>query len=142
MCQTNSKFCRVCNDLLVPGDNWSHTSVKNSRRYCDTCGPKADAARYIADRESINKRTRERAAETTAWMRAIKKESGCVDCGYNAHPSALDFDHIGDDKHFDIGSNTSASRERLQAEMDKCEVVCANCHRIRTYKRRKGETLC
>jgi hypothetical protein len=82
-----------------------------------------------------------RTQSNTAWMRAIKKESGCVDCGYKAHPSALDFDHIGDDKHFDIGSSSSLSREKLQKEMDKCEVVCANCHRIRTYKRHKGETL-
>ena len=66
-------------------------------------------------------------------------EKGCADCGYNAHPSALEFDHApGSKKVFNIGEKIgSYSRETLWAEISKCEVVCANCHAIRTYNRRK-----
>jgi len=53
-------------------------------------------------------------------------ERGCVDCGYKGHPEALDFDHIGTDKKFIISRVKTCSMEHLLAEMDKCEVVCAN----------------
>ena len=78
---------------------------------------------------------KKRQDETTEWMRAIKAHTGCMDCGYNSHPVALQFDHVNNDKEFTIGSRSSASRVRLQKEMDKCEVVCANCHHIRTHTR-------
>lgn len=73
-------------------------------------------------------------------IQAIKLERGCADCGYNAHPAALDFDHRkGEVKLFTIGAvGSSQSREALLAEIAKCDVVCANCHRIRTDGRGWG----
>ena len=63
---------------------------------------------------------------------------GCVDCGYNEHPAALDFDHLPDtNKVRDIKSGQQLGWAALQEEIAKCEVVCANCHRIRTSERRK-----
>lgn len=61
---------------------------------------------------------------------------GCVDCGYNKHPDALDFDHT-DGKTRNIGTLRSMKRVLEEIERHKCEVVCANCHRIRTAERRK-----
>jgi hypothetical protein len=49
----------------------------------------------------------------------------------------MDFDHISDNKSFTISDGSvNQSIERLITEIKKCEVVCANCHRIRTHKRR------
>lgn len=65
---------------------------------------------------------------------------GCKDCGYAEHPHALDFDHLpGTEKLLTIGSgdSTTAPWDKVLAEIEKCEVVCANCHRIRTYERRR-----
>ena len=82
-----------------------------------------------------------RLAETRQEINAYKLERGCADCGYNAHPAALDFDHLpGAKKCFTIGSDAIRNRERIWAEIAKCEVVCANCHRIRTVTRRHSET--
>jgi hypothetical protein len=82
---------------------------------------------------------REREAERLAEVRAIKVAKGCADCGFNSHPAALDFDHLpGTIKLFDIGN--AAGRwtpwDLVLLEIAKCEVVCANCHRIRTFERR------
>ncbi len=137
---TSSRFCRECDDELVLSVNWKHCSKSARTYWCNTCLVLRGKERYAKDREHINKRIRERSAATMAWVRAIKMDSGCVDCGYKDHPSALDFDHTCDDKLFDIGSGASLSREKLQREIDKCDVVCANCHRIRTYNRRKEES--
>jgi hypothetical protein len=46
----------------------------------------------------------------------------------------MDFDHVRGEKLFGIAVNMNISWERLEAEIAKCEIVCANCHRIRTKK--------
>ncbi len=71
-----------------------------------------------------------------AKLEAYKTKHGCADCGYNKHPVALDFDHLpGHVKEFTIGSQMIRNMDRIWAEVAKCEVVCANCHRIRTATR-------
>ena len=99
------------------------------------------AARMRANPEKWA-RTLARARMYSHWRRdliqEIKLERGCVDCGYREHPEALDFDHIGEGKHFIVSKLKTHSLEAIMEEIDKCEVVCANCHRIRTYNRRNG----
>ena len=71
-----------------------------------------------------------------AHLQAIKLERGCADCGYNAHPAALDFDHRpGVKKLFNLANMSNATWTQVEAEVAKCDVVCANCHRIRTVTR-------
>ena len=52
----------------------------------------------------------------------------------------MDFDHVNGDKLDDIFAMRmrTVSREAIAAEIAKCEVVCANCHRARTHMRRIG----
>ncbi|MFE5699991.1 hypothetical protein [Rhodococcus koreensis] len=72
------------------------------------------------------------------FVQAYKLERGCVDCGYKGHPAALEFDHLPEhEKKFTISQRIAANvdREVLLAEMAKCDVVCANCHRVRTFER-------
>lgn len=66
------------------------------------------------------------------------KNRPCADCGNTFHPVAMDFDHVRGEKYSEISTmlRQSASIERIQAEIDKCEVVCAVCHRIRTHLRK------
>jgi hypothetical protein len=80
-----------------------------------------------------------RLKENRDWLSAVKLERGCADCGYKAHPAALHFDHLpGAGKAFNIGHLSGRSRASLESEIAKCEVVCANCHAIRTDSRRKS----
>jgi hypothetical protein len=66
------------------------------------------------------------------------KNRPCADCG-NSYPYyVMDFDHVHGDKKFTIGDKRKGSTERIVAEIEKCEVVCANCHRIRTFGRRQS----
>lgn len=65
-----------------------------------------------------------------------KVSKGCADCGYNEHGAALDFDHRpGEKKLFNIGQRPHTKAEHVWEEIQKCDVVCANCHRIRTWER-------
>ncbi len=60
----------------------------------------------------------------------------CIDCG-NTDVRVLEFDHIKGNKRMDVTKMVSHaySWENIQKEIDKCEVVCSNCHKIRTYTR-------
>jgi hypothetical protein len=80
---------------------------------------------------------KERRDKLLAYIQAIKLERGCTDCGYNAHPSALEFDHLpGFTKEYRVATMSGGSTKvKIDAEIAKCEVVCANCHRIRTADR-------
>lgn len=76
------------------------------------------------------------------YLRQYKLDRGCTDCGYNTRAEALDFDHLpGHRKEFRLSDTGGKSWDRLQKEIAKCEVVCANCHRIRTFDR-KQQTTC
>lgn len=61
----------------------------------------------------------------------------CVDCGYEGPPFMFDFDHRNpSEKAFTVSARGSISLVRLRAEASKCDLVCANCHRMRTHKQR------
>ena len=87
-------------------------------------------------RESSNEVVRRHALRRKAWIDAFKLSKGCFDCGYKAHPEALEFDHVRGVKCFELGTRKRLAMERVMAEIEKCDVVCANCHRVRTYDRR------
>jgi len=70
------------------------------------------------------------------------KAQPCVDCGQSFHFSAMDFDHVRGKKRFNISQASMCSEETLRAEIAKCDVACANCHRVRTYKRNHPGTAC
>lgn len=74
-----------------------------------------------------------RQKDIRAFIANYKIERGCMDCGYNQHHSALEFDHIGTDKEINVCFSKSINQ--AMKEIAKCEIVCANCHRIRTYNR-------
>lgn len=114
--------------------NYVRYSSKTHKCRCDIC--RADMARYAREyRKRFPKRDSERFKERIALVNKIKLDAGCADCGYNKHPSALDFDHVRGEKSFILARNLGRKWELVQAEIDKCEVVCANCHRIRTVDR-------
>ena len=65
------------------------------------------------------------------------KSKPCADCKKRYPPYVMDFDHLGSKKKTAAVSallRRSAYKQAL-AEVKKCELVCANCHRIRTFKR-------
>ena len=70
-----------------------------------------------------------------AVMRELKN-CPCMDCGGVFPSYVMDFDHVRGEKLFNIAEEMGRSLKSLLAEAEKCDVVCSNCHRIRTYERR------
>jgi hypothetical protein len=89
----------------------------------------------------IKKYRKQFVARVREMLDGIKLERGCADCGYRAAAEAMDFDHVKGIKRLTL--STMAIRvvnmKAILEELEKCEVVCANCHRIRTKARRIGK---
>ena len=87
-----------------------------------------------ARRLAHNKCRKARREMKRLWLRNYLADNPCIDCG-ESDPIVLEFDHQGD-KSFTIGAVASVSPafNRLIAEVAKCQVRCANCHRKKTYK--------
>ena len=62
------------------------------------------------------------------------REHPCVDCG-NPDPRVLEFDHVRGEKRYNVSDlrRLRFSWPVILAEIEKCDVRCANCHRIKTY---------
>lgn len=116
-------------------------------RYRDLFPDKASETKrnwVKANRERANEHwqrgKRKRRRLYRSWLNEFKMERGCADCGCAEHPAALDFDHLpGNAKAFGLAAGADVSRAEVFRELGKCEVVCANCHRIRTANRRRQE---
>lgn len=70
------------------------------------------------------------------------KAVACADCDYLFPPVCMDFDHLpGAGKLAGISKmvRTGWPEAKILLEVKKCEVVCSNCHRLRTMKRRKAK---
>ena len=88
---------------------------------------------HLAHRETELVTTRARAAIKRETFRQaiaeIKLARGCEHCGYNACAAALEFHHADGDKTYKVGDMHTSKWEAVEAEIAKCTVLCANCHR-------------
>lgn len=94
---------------------------------------------YPKNKEKHISYVRRNKKRVTEFIEQYKRARSCADCGFlgKDFPYVLDFDHVGSDtiKKFNIGSwsHTVLSIEAIELEIKKCELVCANCHRKRTF---------
>ena len=74
--------------------------------------------------------------ERRRYIRDYKLLKGCSICGYNKCAEALSFHHNGD-KEFDVSEFGSRSLEEIKKEIEKCEVLCMNCHAEENARKRE-----
>ena|SRR5208337_3207565 len=87
-------------------------------------------------RKAVHRCDKIRVIRNKKWLDQYKLERGCKVCGFKEHPSALDFHHRDPaQKSFEIGSlhRKGWSLKRIQEEVNKCDILCANHHRMKHY---------
>jgi hypothetical protein len=89
----------------------------------------------LAYREGVKRAARQQTERKLAFLRE-RKNVLCTDCQIAYPYYVMDFDHVRGPKCFNPGKAASYSWTALIEELDKCEVVCANCHRTREHNRR------
>jgi hypothetical protein len=103
---------------------------------CKQCKNEYNKVHYANNVQYYVDKAKAREEKLTAKMVEYKESHPCTDCQQFYPSCVMDFDHLSD-KLFNIATDyRRVSAKRLQEEMDKCELVCSNCHRIRTRDRR------
>ena len=133
--------CYSCGELK-PADQlaWRRKQQGQRDSFCRPCRSAYHRKHYAENRRryvaQAGERKRRLALERTKYLLEYFRAHPCTDCG-EGDPVVLEFDHIGEDKLFDIAQSLPyRSWQSILNEMQKCEVVCANCHRRRTAERR------
>lgn len=84
-------------------------------------------------------RSRKHMRQKAAWL-AEQKAKPCMDCGGTFPSECMQFDHRpGEMKSFNISMRARSTHARVLAEIAKCDLVCANCHAIRTAQRKRAQ---
>ena len=93
-----------------------------------------NAAYYARNRDREIERVTRRQRAARDWLRDLRRVP-CMDCEKPFEPHVMDFDHRDcSTKRFNVaGRRFLRSRATLLEEVAKCDIVCANCHRIRTF---------
>lgn len=83
-------------------------------------------SKAVEQRAMVNARRK----QIKEWFWEYKKTLACSKCGFN-HPAVIDFHHTGK-KEAGIAElvQQGSSKEKILAEIKRCEVLCSNCHRI------------
>ena len=91
-------------------------------------------------KEKPQRRSAEDKKKVQKMLGRIKEKSGCIDCGKKYPSYVLDFDHVYGKKVSNIGQMLNYfTIEDILKEVSKCEIVCSNCHRERTYQRKNNQ---
>lgn len=115
-----------------------HSSRTGQFSYCRDCRRAYDR-RYYRERGRAARLERQRARvrAARAWMASLKEGVACVDCGKVFPTWIMHWDHLPGFEKVACISELVGSRRRsiAVAELEKCELVCANCHVLRTVRR-------
>jgi len=111
-------YCRAC-------------ATKRTREYRSSL-PVEKQEQYRIEQSRRMAKIRE---DFVSRLNSLKSERPCYDCGGNFNFQAMEFDHIGK-KSFELTKGYKYPWDKVRKEIDKCQLVCANCHRIRTDSRR------
>lgn len=97
-----------------------------------------------ASRDSYRKRHPEKVREwgrqrvlEAQFLLALFRLDPCTDCGKQYPSACMEFDHCRGEKVQSVTNMVTRGWVALITELNKCDLVCANCHRIRTSERRK-----
>jgi 5-methylcytosine-specific restriction endonuclease McrA len=120
-------MCPVCKKKLELNENNFYIK-KNKRNYYSQC--------------KICVNIRSKLSVQNFKLECVKYKGGkCELCGYNKLPQALQFHHKNPkEKDFQISNRFTRDMEKVKPELDKCQLLCANCHaEIEAMKPRKGD---
>lgn len=137
-------LCVTCKEDKDPDNfNWKNKAKGVKQGYCRDCKKQHQKKYYHANKkaylETIYRGRAERRKEYLSKIKEYLESHPCVDCG-NHDIRVLHFDHMRD-KESNVMEMVyhCASWEKIEDEIAKCEVRCANCHMIKTWPHRLSE---
>jgi len=133
-----SKVCGSCKQEKPLADfNRKGAAYQNKCRPCQKEWYQRYYQESPKEKDRLTKRTAAIQQENRKSLKELKESKPCMDCGNYFPYYVMDFDHQRD-KRFQIANMLSFSWSLIEKEIEKCELVCANCHRIRTHSTISG----
>lgn len=136
------KRCTMCGrSRLLKSFHIKNKKTGSRNCYCKDCQSKYVAGHYSRNRAAYAKRTRKNSeaakVRTYKFLLQYFEAHPCVDCG-ETNPIKLQFDHVRGKKRMNISQlvGMGYSVKRLEEEISKCEIRCANCHLVKTANER------
>jgi hypothetical protein len=130
------KVCYSCK-LSLPHTGFARAKKRADglQAACRACLAKENKKYYEKNRTAVLARNQLRKERLRAHIWELKAAGHCSDCD-NTDPRVLDFDHVRGVKQFDISLavRNGYAWKVVAEELEKCDLRCANCHRIRTYE--------
>lgn len=131
--------CSKCfRDKPLSEFNKALDTKRRYQRWCRKCSRAYERQWRQNNRPLLRANAKKARDKVSEYIRKLKTSSPCTDCGVSYPYYVMDFDHLGD-KKFSIAHRGNKGINRLNTEIAKCELVCANCHRVRTWKRKYGK---
>ena len=124
------KKCSKCKKIkLIENFQKSKKILDGFFIWCKECRAKYDHDRHVKLREKIINQKKEYRRRINLWYKDYKKNLKCEKCG-DTRWYVLTFHHKDkNNKSFDISNGWNRfSKKRIEEEIKKCEVLCANCH--------------
>lgn len=139
--EVRMQVCKACDEnKSITEYHWRKDTKSNGgyRYVCKECACKRAKESYQRNKESAKARcakaAKTRILERRKYVYNYLKSHSCIECGED-DPRCLDFDHIDqEDKDLAISRAiwNNWSMDRLINEINKCRILCSNCHRKRT----------
>lgn len=137
------RTCKVIKPLIEYGVR--RASKDGLMTECKSCNILKQKKYYKDNKTYFLDRNRELRASNREKYRLTKEGKPCANCGGTFPQECMDYDHRGHkSKRLCVAQMLGYSWHVIQAEIDKCDLVCANCHRIKTYAttaRQKQHTI-
>lgn len=135
-----NKICKDCKELLsLALFSKDNSKADGLQSRCKKCQAKRNRAYYEKNKRRHYENTKRQRRKVRQMLTNEKVKSGCIYCGIK-HPAVLDFHHKDPStKLFTIAQYSSQYHypiATLMVEVRKCEVLCANCHRLLHYNER------
>lgn len=129
-----TKFCGKCEQTKTTDE--FHRRGKGLQPYCKTCKKENDAEYRRANMPYFVEKAKAQRVEVAKWYAALK-DKPCNDCGGKFDPVCMQWDHLPQySKSANVSNLAKTGRKSaVLAEIKKCELVCANCHALRTKNR-------
>lgn len=131
------KFCGSCKKTLK-NEFFEKRGEKGLQSWCIKCKREYDRnyAKTNEKRKKALKESKEKVYKRNRSYVLSCKQKPCLDCGIEYPPEVMDFHHLKNKKK-NIGQLVFGSIDLLKKEIEKCVVLCSNCHRMRTYKNKR-----
>lgn len=131
-----SRACSRCKaSKPIEEFNFRNRSAGLRHIYCRECGKQYTQNHYKRNKRQYIERSLRANAKRRDYLHQMKSRP-CADCGVQYPYYVMDFDHReGEEKEFEMNRVSYVTMRAIKREIEKCDVVCANCHRERTYQR-------